>query len=91
MKRRIVIWAITGFLVASLWAVYAAATFPSPLISAQPIVWTLVNITCPVALASFHFHFGVKLYWVLLANAATYGLLGLAVESVRQQFSRANN
>ena len=91
MKRRIVIWAIAGFLVASLWAVYAAATFPSPLISAQPIVWTLINITCPVAFASFHFHFGIKLYWVLLANAATYGLFGLAVESLRQQFRHANN
>ena len=73
MKRRIVMWAIAGFLVASLWAVYAAATFPSPLISAQPIVWTLINITCPVAFASFHFHFGIKLYWVLLANALRTG------------------
>ena len=58
MKRKIVIWAIAGFLVASLWALYAAATFPSPLISAQPHVWTLIYITCPIAFASFHFHFG---------------------------------
>jgi len=89
MKRRIVIWAIAGFLVAGFWAFYAAATFPSPLISAPPIVWTLINITCPIAFASFHFHFGIKLYWVLLANAATYGLFGLAVESLRQQLSHA--
>ena len=89
MKRKIVIWAIAGFLVASLWALYAGATFPSPLISAQPIVWTLVYITCPVAFASFHFHFGIKLSWVLLANAATYGLFGLAMESLRKQLSHA--
>ena len=62
MKRKIVIWAIAGFLVASLWAIYAAATFPSNLISAEPIVWTLINMTCPVVFASFHFHFGIKLY-----------------------------
>ena len=89
MKRRIVTWAIAGFLVAGFWALYAAATFPSPLISAPPIVWTLINITCPIAFASFHFHFGIKLYWVLLANAATYGLFGLAVERLRQQLSHA--
>jgi len=89
MKRRIVVWAIAGFLVASLWALYLAATLPSPLFLTQPIVWTLINITCPVAFASFHFHFGIKLYWVLLANAATYGLFGFAVESLWRQLSHA--
>jgi hypothetical protein len=89
MKRRIVIWTIVGFLVAGLWAVYAAWAFPSPPISSQPIVWTLINVTCPIAFASFHLHFGIRLYWVLLANAATYGLLGLGVESLRQQLSHA--
>jgi hypothetical protein len=46
-------------------------------------------MTCPVVFASFHFHFGIKLYRVLLANAATYGLFGLAVESLRQQLNHA--
>jgi hypothetical protein len=89
MKRKVFIWATAGFLVASLWALYAAATFPSPSISSRPIFWTLVYMTCPVVFASFHFHFGIKLYWVLLANAATYGLFGLAVESLRQQLNHA--
>jgi len=89
IERKIVIWAIAGFLVASLWALYLAATSPSPLFLTQPIVWTLINVTCPAAFASFHFHFGIKLYWVLLANAATYGLFGLAVESLRQQLNHA--
>ena len=88
MKRRIGIWAIAGFLVAGLWAVYAAATFPNPL-TTKPVVWPLINLTCPIAFASMHFHFGVKLYWVLLANAATYVIVGLAVESLRQQLSHA--
>ena len=89
MKRRIVIWATAGFLIAGLWAVYAASTFPSPLISAQPIVWALINITCPIAFASMHFHFGVSLYACLIANAATYGLVGLAIESVRRGLNPA--
>jgi hypothetical protein len=87
VKRRIGTWAIAGFLIAGLWALYAASTFPSPMISAPPFVWTLVNIVCPIVFAGFHFHFGIKLYWVLLANAATYGLLGFALESLRQLFS----
>jgi len=89
MKRRIAIWAVAGFIVAGLWAVYSAATFPSPLISAQPIVWTLLDLTCPIAFASFHFHFGIKLYWVLLANAATYSLLGFVIETLRQRLNQA--
>lgn len=89
MKGRIALWGVAGSVVAGLWALYAAATFPSPMISAPPFVWTLVNVTCPIVFASFHFHFGIKLYWVLLANGATYGLLGLAFESLRQQFRHA--
>jgi hypothetical protein len=88
MKREIVIWTMAGFLVAGLWALYATSTFPSPLRS-QGMVWTLINLTCPIVFVGRHFHFGVKLYWVLLANAATYGLFGLAAESLRQRFSHA--
>lgn len=89
MNRRIAIWAIASFLVAGFWALYAASAFPSPMISAPPILWTLIDVTCPIVFAGFHFRFGVQLYWVLLANAATYALLGLAVKSLRQQFSHA--
>ena len=35
-----------------------------------------------------HFHFALGLYWSLLANAATYGLIGLIVESLRSNFVR---
>ena len=89
MTRRILFWTVAGSLVAGLWAIYAAATFPEQLISAGPLLWTLINVTCPIAFASVHFHFGIKLYWVVVANAATYALIGLVVESLRQQFSHA--
>jgi hypothetical protein len=88
MARRIWIWAGVGLLVASFWALYAAATFPTSLL-ARPIVWTLINVTCPIAYASFHFHFGIKLYWVLLTNAATYAALGLILEALHPKSQAA--
>ncbi len=88
MKYRIGMWASAGFLVASCWALYAFATTPPAMTSADPIV-TLVEFTCPVVLAGIYFHFGVSLYWVLLANAATYALVGLIVETLRHRLNQA--
>jgi hypothetical protein len=88
MKSRISIWASVGFLVACSWALYAFATTPPAMTSADRIL-TLVKLTCPIVAASFYFHFGVSLYWSLLANAATYGLVGLIVETVRRQLKHA--
>ena len=87
MKYRIAMWASAGLLVAGLWNLYALATFPVP-ITSEPMVWTLVRLTCPMAFASFHFHFPVSIYWVLLANAATYALAGLFVDILRQQLHK---
>jgi hypothetical protein len=87
MRRRISTWASAGFLVAGFWALYAfARTTP---ITSDPIVWTLVRLTCPVVLVGFYFHFGIYLYWALLANAATYALIGLIVETLRQRLNHA--
>lgn len=88
MKYRIAMWASAGFLVAGCWALYAFAR-PIPITAADPIEWTLARLTCPVVLASFYFHFGIYFYWVLLANAATYALVGLIVETLRQQLNQA--
>jgi hypothetical protein len=88
VKLRIAIWAVVGLLVAVGWAPYSSSAFPSPLTQAKPAVWNIALLTQPIVLASFRFHFGVGLYWVLLANAATYALVGLVVESLRQQLSR---
>jgi len=88
MKYRIAMWASAGLLVAGCWNLYVLATFPTQMTS-EPILWTLVRLTCPIAFASFHFHFAVSIYWVLLANAATYALVGLMVETLRQQLHHA--
>jgi len=88
MKYRIAAWASAGFLVAVSWALYAFATTPPPITDADPIM-TLVEFTCPVVLAGHYFHFGVSLYWSLLANAATYALLGLIAETLRPRLGHA--
>lgn len=86
MKRRIGIWAIAGFLVAGGWAVYAFATTPPSFTTADPIT-TLVRLTCPIAILGSHYP--ISLYVCLLANAATYALLGLAVETLRHHPTHA--
>ena len=88
MKYRIAMWASAGFLVAGCWALYAFTTTPPVMTFGDPIM-TLVEFTCPVVAAGFYFHFGVSLYWSLVANAATYGLIGLIVETLRPQLHQA--
>jgi hypothetical protein len=53
MKYRIPIWAGVGFLVAGFWALFAIATFPSTN-ERMGDVWTLICLTCPVAIAGKH-------------------------------------
>jgi len=88
MKYRIAMWASLGFLVAGCWALYLF-TRAIPLSAAEPLVYTLARFTQPVALVSLYFHFGIRFYWVLLANAATYALAGLIVETLRQKLNPA--
>ncbi len=78
MKLRIVIWASVGALVVVLWTLYISATSSTQLGN----LWTLVYLTCPVALARHH---ALSLYFVLLFNAATYALVGTVVETMRRQ------
>jgi hypothetical protein len=84
MKRRIGIWAIAGFLVAGFWALYGFATTMTPDDRIVPLIW----LTCPITLLS---SYPLGLYWVLLANAATYALVGLIVEILWQRLHRANS
>ena len=74
MKYRIAMWAIVGFLVAGLWALFAIATFPSTSERMRD-VWTFVCITCPIAIAGMHH--AISLYGTLAANAVTYAMVGL--------------
>ena len=86
MKYRIAMWAGAGFLVAVLWALFAIATFPSTSERMRD-VWTLICLTCPVAIAGRHYP--ISLYEVLAANAVTYALAGLIVETLRRQLRHA--
>ena len=53
MKYRIALWAAAGFLVASGWAVYfLVASKEHPM---EPIVSTLLRLTCPVAIVGSHY------------------------------------
>ncbi len=79
-------WAGAGLLIAGFWALYF---FPTARISAEP-VWSLAWFTCPVVFASLYFHFPLGVYWVILANAATYAMVGLIVESLRRQLKHAS-
>jgi len=85
MKYRIGIWAIVGLLVAGGWAIYMFETPPPAFTPADPLM-ILVRFTCPIALLN---HNPLRLYWVLLANAATYALAGLIVEILRQRLHHA--
>jgi tellurite resistance protein TehA-like permease len=86
MKYRIALWAAAGFLVASGWAVYfLVASKEHPM---EPIVSTLLRLTCPVAIVGSHYP--VSLYSTLVANVATYALVGLGVENLRRQLNHAN-
>ncbi len=86
MKYRIAIWAGAGFLVASGWALYfLAASKDRPI---EPIVSTLVQLTCPIAIVGSHYP--VSLYWALATNVVTYALVGLLVETLRRQLNHSN-
>lgn len=86
MKYRIALWTIAGFLIAGFWALFAIATFPN---ASQRMreVWSIVCITCPIAIAGMHHP--VSLYEALVANAVTYGFVGLIVETLRKQLHHA--
>src|ERR1700732_1785895 len=86
MKYRIAVWATAGFLVASAWAIYFLVASKGQL--TQPIVSTLIQLTCPIAIVGSHYP--VSLSSTLLANVATYALIGLLVETLRRQFNHSN-
>ena len=86
MKYRITVWAIVGFLVAGFWGVFAVATFPSTNVRMGD-VWTFVCITCPIAIAGKHR--AISFYETLAANALTYALVGLIVETFRKRLHHA--
>jgi hypothetical protein len=86
MTYRIAVWATAGFLVASAWAIYFLLASKGQL--TQPIVSTLIQLSCPIAIVGSHYP--VSLSSTLLANVATYALIGLVVETLRRQLKHSN-
>jgi hypothetical protein len=87
MKYRIAMWATAGFLVAGFWALFAFLTLPQSTHDPMRDVWTLISLTCPVAIAGRHYP--ISLSEALAANAVTYALVGLIVETLRKQLHHA--
>jgi hypothetical protein len=87
MKTRIPVWAAAGFVVASGWAVYFAVASKDHLMG--PIVSALVQLTCPIAIVGLHYY-PVSVQLSVVANVATYALIGLALENVRRQLDHSN-
>jgi hypothetical protein len=82
MKTRIAIWANAGALVVAFWALYIMLTRQN-LLGTGGVGWAMLCLTCPIALAGRH---PLSIYQVLVANAATYALAGVVVETIRRHF-----
>jgi hypothetical protein len=80
MKYRVALWAIGGLCVAAGWAIYfARASKETPI---DPIVSFIARLTCPIGVLGSRF--AISLSWVLVANLAMYGVVGMAVEMLRR-------
>jgi hypothetical protein len=81
---RIAMWASAGFLVSVAWALYFAST--NKALSIDPLAYTLASITQPLAAAILYLKpvHNLGFAWVAVANAATFALVGLIVEKVRE-------
>jgi hypothetical protein len=84
IKDRVAVWAGMGFLVAGGWALYFAwRSKDNPI---EPVVYTLACFTQPIALLR---SYPLSVYLVLFANAATYALVGLTVETIGRRLHPA--
>jgi hypothetical protein len=81
MKTRIAIWAVAGAIVVAFWSIFFMTTHLN--LGASGIGRAIVCFTCPIALAGRH---PQSLYFVLVANAATYALVGVVVEVMRRHY-----
>ncbi len=82
MKYRVAGWAAAGLLAAA-WGIYFARANKE--IPIDPIASFLARLTCPIGILGSHF--AISLYWVLVANLATYALVGVAVEMLWRRFN----
>jgi hypothetical protein len=80
MKLRIAMWSSLGALVVVVWRVYISLTLSNPL-GRDGIGRILAYLTCPISIAHQH---PQSFYFVLVVNAATYALAGVAIETLRR-------
>jgi hypothetical protein len=85
VKSRIAAWAVAGFLVAISWGLYFATGNKS--VPVGPVVYAIARLSQPgvgaVTLLYPTVPLGLSLN--LIANAATYALVGLIVEVTRNK------
>jgi hypothetical protein len=83
---RIAVWASAGYLVSVGWGLYFAERSKDVPIGAT--IYALARITQPTVAAILYIKpsLPLGLTWVAVANAATYALLGLIVETIRQHY-----
>jgi len=86
---RVAMWASAGFFVSIGWGLYFASAAKS--LPIEPIAYALASLTQPTAAVALHLKLihQLRLAWVVAVNAATYALLGLIVETVRQHYRTA--
>ena len=82
---RIAMWASAGFLVSVGWGVYFSNADKA--IPIGPTVYALAEFTEPIAAVVLYLDptYLLGLRSVVVANAATYALLGLIVETFRRR------
>lgn len=86
MKTRVAIWAVAGLLVVVFWTLYIMATRQYPL-DPDSVGRALICLTCPIAfLGRAH---AQSIYLVLAANAATYAMAGVIVETLLRHYKSA--
>ena len=88
MKSRIAIWAALGALVVVAWGISTSTTLSNPL-GRDGLGRVLIYLTCPIAMAGQRHP--QAFYFVLIANAATYALAGVVIETLRRYYRIRSN
>jgi len=79
---RTVMWATVGFIVAVGWAFYFTnADRAEPI---GPIIYTLSRLTVPLVAIASYSDFPIGVRTTVVANAATYALIGLILGTIRR-------
>ena len=81
----IAIRATIGFMVAGFWGLYFSR---APIYNGvPPIIYSLARLTQPLAVTLAYYGFSIGLRGAFVINAATYALVGIAIEAIRRQLA----